>query len=330
MKKIIATIFLTFLVIVSISAQERSIADYKFEIVEDILLSEHEIFRPNLIDAYKDEKIVFFDFTRSKLVIYDIDNNSFSLLGNKGRGPKEFGQIFDLKVDNDGEIYLIDTGNYKMVKWGVNGDYLGEMSVGSRFVKPARFALCKNSDLMYILSSQYGRKGLLHLYDKDGTLKKSFHKIANKEERFVYYTDGSLTCGEQNNLYYVKLYINEIMKFNPKGQIEYELPVYNSEPNEELIITKGNFITLNPEARRYSGDVYYLNNKLFVSYLGLPQNFRFRYIDVYSENKQEYLHSIQLPYEFREFAITDDKIVTIREDEDGEMYLTVFKYVQKG
>ncbi|MFD2532443.1 NHL repeat-containing protein [Gracilimonas halophila] len=317
--------------IIDVSAQDkRTLGDYTLEVTQDILLSEHEIFRPaSSIDiSESDHRIVFFDLAKYKIVVYDLTHSTFQLFGNRGKGPQEIGQIFDLKVD-DGIIFLIDTGNNKIMKWNTDGEFIEEMSVGSRFIRPARLTLCKGSNLMYILSSQYGPNGLIHQYAKVGDLIHSFYEIEDEQERWVYYTDGTLACDEQENLYYAKRYVNEIKKYNENGELIYTLPIYDSEPNEEVVKTNGRYTSLNPSALRYTSNIYYLNGMLYVSYSGLPKNFRYRYIDVYMENQQKYLHSIQLPFEFKSFVMTEDKIAILREDENEEMYLTIFNHEYK-
>ena len=304
----------------------RTYADYKLEIVQDILLSDFEIYRPNLLDVYKGNKAIFFDFASYNLIVFDMKSGEFNYYGNRGKGPKEFGQIFDLKVDDDGVVYLLDTGNNKMIKWHHLGDYREEVSVGSRFIRPARVSLCKGSNIIYVLSSQYGKDGLLHKYNKSGDLKTSFHQIDGNKERSPYYTDGKLACDDDGNVYYAKRYVNDIFKFNNEGERVYTIPVFDTEKFEDIDIVNGKFYALNPAAPRYSSNIYYLNDKLYVSYSGLPKNFRYRFIDVYSEKNQEYLHSIKLPFEFREFVIDEESISIFREDESGEMYLTIFNY----
>lgn len=331
MKSITILNLLILLFSVNISAQDnRVLADYKLEKIQDILLSDYDIFRPNLIDINKGGSIIFFDFARYELVVYEMGSKAFQFYGNRGKGPKEFGQIFDVKVDENDDIYLVDTGNNKIVKWALQGKYIGEMSVGTRFIRPARFTLCKDSDVMYILSSQYGRDGLLHKYDKAGNLQQSFHKIEGNKERSPYFTDGTLACDEHQNLYYAKRYVNEIMKFDKNGEHVYTIPFYDTEKYKDIKIVQGKFYALNPSAPRYSSNIYYLDEKLYVSYSGLPKNFRYRFIDVYSEVSQEYLYSIQLPFEFREFVMNEKRIIILREDEKGEMYLTVFEYKYDG
>ena len=325
--KCLAFFVLIVLLSVNIRAQDRrNYVDYELEIVQDIMLSNYEIFRPNLLDIYKGDKAIFFDFASYNLIVYDMISGEFNYYGNRGKGPKEFGQIFDLKIDEDGVVYLLDTGNNKMIKWHHLGDYREEVSVGSRFIRPARFSLCKGSNIMYVLSSQYGKDGLLHRYNKSGKLITSFHQIEGNKERSPYYTDGKLACDDEGNIYYAKRYVNDIFKFNNKGERVYTIPVFDTEKFEDIDIVNGKFYALNPGAPRYSSNIYYLNDKLYVSYSGLPKNFRYRFIDVYSENNQEYLHSIKLPFEFREFVIDEESISIFREDEIGEMYLTIFTY----
>lgn len=326
MKKFPLFIFAFVFFINTYAQEKRTFANYHIQKVQEVNLSDYEIFKPYLLDADKLDRIVFFDYVRYKLVVYDLKEKKFRMLGDRGRGPKEFGQVFDLKIDDNGIVYIIDTGNNKVLNWHANGDYINEMSIGSRFIRPARLALCNNSSLMYILSSQYSKDGILHQYDMQGNLKKSFHKIEGNKERSPYYTDGALACGKSENLFYAKLYVNEIIKFNRQGNQIYTIPVFGSEMKKDIVSRKRGMYTLNPSAERYTGDIFILNDKLYASYLGLPRNFIFRYIDVYLSGSQEYLHSIELPYLFREFVITQDKIITLRDGEQGEVYLTVFEY----
>lgn len=325
-KRSVLLITIVFISIDTAAQDNRNYADYNLEIVHDMLLSDFEIYRPNLLDIYKGNKAIFFDFASYNVIVFDMKSGEFNYFGNRGKGPKEFGQIFDLKVDEDGVVYLLDTGNNKIVKWHHLGDYREEISVGSRFIIPARFTLCKGQNIMYVLSSQYGKDGLLHRYNKSGDLKNSFHLIEDNKERSPYYTDGKLTCDDEGSVYYAKRYVNDILKFNNEGKKVYTIPVFDTEKFKDIDIVNGKFYALNPGAPRYSSNIYYLNEKLFVSYSGLPKNFRYRYIDVYSDTNEKYLHSIKLPFEFKEFVIDEKSISIFREDERGEMYLTIFSY----
>ncbi len=307
------------------SQDNRIIENYKLEIIQDVLLSDHEIFKPYLLDISENRWIVFFDFARYELVVYNLADNVFQFYGNRGKGPKEFGQIFDLKAGGNDEIFLIDTGNNKMIRWNVEGRFLGEFATGSSSIRPARFTVCKDSNLIYILSSQYSSNGIIHQFEKNGNLRQSFYEPEVKDIRLVYYTDGSLECDQEGNLYYSTLYVNKIRKYSNNGKLVYDMPVYDSSPNEEIVKVDGRLANLNPSATRYSGDIYYMNGKLYVGYSGRARN-HFRLIDVYLDSKQEYLHSIQLPFEFQEFVIDEERIIIFREDENGEMYLTIFEY----
>lgn len=311
------------------SQGNRIIGNYNLEIIQDVLLSDYEIFQPYLLDISENGRIVFFDFARYELVIYKIVDKAFYFYGKRGRGPQEFGKIFDLKADGNGQIFLIDTGNNKIIKWNEEGKFLGEIATGSSSIRPARFTVCNDSNLIYVLSSQYDGNGILHQFDKEGNLKQSFYEPEVKDIRMVYYTDGHLDCDKEGNLYYSTLYVNKIRKHNVKSEFVYDMSVFDSSPNEEIVKLDGRLANLNPSATRFSGDTYYMNGKLYVGYSGRARN-NFRLIDVYFESKQEYLHSIQLPYEFREFVIDEEKIIIIREDEKGELYLTVFKYEHEG
>lgn len=312
---------------VSTSAQgKRIIGDYKLEVIQDIMLSDYEVYKPGMPSFTSDDKIAFFDFERYELFVSGLVDISFHRFGNRGRGPKEFGQIFDIDVNSQGEILLLDTSNNKIIKVDSNGTFKEEIPIGSGSVRPSRFAVCEQNNLIYILSSHNSRDGILHQYDKQGILIRSFNKIKVNALEFVYHTDGQLECDDAGNLYYATLAVNEIKKYNTNGELIYNLPVFDSVPNENITKRDGRFVSLNPSATRFSGNIYYIDGKLYVAYSGEAKN-SFRYIDVYDEERQEYLYSIQFPYKFQRFVVTNDKIAILREDENYESYLTVFKYM---
>src|SRR5690554_5780315 len=300
------------------SAQNKKvIGDYKLEAIEEIMLSDYDMFNPGLPAITSDNKLVLFDFNLYKLFIYNSDLTNVQRFGNRGRGPSELGQIFDIDVNSQGEILLLDTSNNKIIKVDSNGAFKEEIPIGSGSIRPSRFTVCKKNNLMYVLSSQNSRDGFLHQYDKQGSLKRSFNKIKVNALKFVYHTDGRLECDDAGNLYYATLAVNEIKKYNTNGDLVYNMPVFDSVPNEKITERDGKFVSLNPNATRFSGNIYYIDEKLYVAYSGEAKN-SFRLIDVYNEDRQEYSHSIQLPYKFRGFAITKDKIVILREDENDE------------
>ncbi|MFA5669692.1 MAG: 6-bladed beta-propeller [Balneolaceae bacterium] len=311
---------------INTSAQgKRIIGDYKLEVIEDIILSDYDIFTPGLPAITSDNKLVLFDFNLYKLFVYNSDLTNYQSFGSKGRGPKEFGQIFDIDVNSKGEILLLDTSNNKIIKVDANGTFKKEIPIGSGSIRPLRFTICDQNSIMYILSFQNSKDGFLHQYDNDGKLKKSFSKTKIKGLEFAYHTDGRLDCDDAGNLYYATLAVNEIKKYNANGELIYNMPVFDSVPNEKITERDGKFVSLNPSATRFSGNIYYIDGKLYVSYSG-EASYSYRYIDVYNEERQEYLYSIQFPYKFQRFVITKDKIAILREDENEESYLTVYKY----
>lgn len=306
-------------------SQERDFRELEYQVISDFILSEYEIFRPNLLDVNNNGDVVFFDFASFKIVVKNILGEEFQFLGDgRGRGPREFEMVFDLRVLDNGEIYLVDTDKRKIIKWNTNGNYIKEMESGGKNVNPARFAPCENTENIYILSSQYSRRGIMHLVDAGGKLELSFEK-KDFERSLPFYTDGELDCDNEGNLYYATRYENSIKKFNQKGKVVFEIPVVDFLENEKIVERDGNFFDLVNGVRRSSGDVIYKDGKIFVAFSGNKDEL-LRIVDVYSAHDGTYEFSYKLPFTFQEITMNNDYIIILREDDEREMHLTTLKY----
>ena len=307
-------------------SQERVYKELNYKITSDDMLSDINVFRPNLLDINKNNEIVFFDFIDFKIVKKDIIGQEYKFFGDgRGRGPKEFEMVFDLKVLDNGEIFLVDSDKRKIIKWDTKGEYLGEMESGGKRVSPARMAVCESSDVIYILSSQFSRKGIMHQVNKKGDLMLSFEKKKNFEKSLPFYTDGELDCGSDGSLFYASRYVNSIKKYDKFGSLVFDIPVIDFLANEKIVERNDNFFDLVKGVKRASGDVIHFDDKLYVAFSG-QENELLSVIDVYSGQNGKYEHSFKLPFSFQEVAMNARYIIVLREGENGENYLTTLEY----
>ena len=315
-----------FLFSTSLRSQERIYKDIGLTLVSEIKLSDYGIYEEGLISANDKGEIAFFDYGEFKIAYSTIDNLDFKFFdrGGRGRGPAEFEMVKDLTLDDEGNIYLTDRNKGTLVQWNTSGEFIKEFKPNKNLPSPARLTKCPNGTL-YVLSDQYGKKGIFHRMSNEGKLQNSFFKIKSFEKRFPYYTDGKLSCDENEYLYHAPLYINEIKKFNTKGDIMFKIPVYGFEENEKIMVKDGRFYEPAPGVRRATGDIYVRNGKMIVAYSG-RKDMNSQLLDVYSSEDGKYEYSIEVPYIFNEVVVTNKNIILYRMDKSGEYYVTVYSY----
>jgi hypothetical protein len=315
------------------SQTDRTYTDVNLQLIEEINLSEIDVFTPTGLSMDDSGNIVFFDFDRQFIAHTTLEDiSSIELYGGKqGRGPGEFQNVWTTDID-EGMIYVSEINNPKISKWSLEGNLLEEYAIKTKYVIPTRFTLCENNDLMYILSRQYWRRGILHQFDKRGGHIKSFQKIDSRDERHVFYTGGYLECDGSGNLFYAPMYVNKIRKYNPQGELIVEKEVFGGFENENIIERNGRWIDLHKEAKTISGDIHIhiQDNELYVAYSGIRAR-RFQTIDIYAADNIVYKHSISMPRMFANFTLSDQHIITIeRESRDADSWLRVYTYEGMG
>ncbi len=320
-------IVLLFVIISSnLKSQDRVYKDVDLTFIKDLKLSDHGVYNPDLLSANERGDIVVFDYAEYKLAHATVDNMEFNLFskGGRGRGPAEFQMVMDLELDEEGNIYITDSRKGKLVQWNTLGEFIKEYKANKHLPAPSRLTRCSNGNL-YVLSQQYSKKGIFHRVSKEGKLLNSFFKIDTFEKRLAYFTDGRLSCDENEYLYHSPLYINEIKKFNSDGELIFKIPIYGFEKNEKILVKDGRFYDPAPDIRRATGDIFVRDGIMIVAYSD-RKDMDSQLLDVYSSEKGVYQYSIEIPSIFNEIAVTSKNIVLLREDKSGEFYISLYSH----
>lgn len=325
MKKAFLITLLYFSISISTLSQERIYKEIGLSLINDINLADEGIFKVHSLAINNKEDVVLFDFGETEIIHFNIKSLIINRIGNgRGRGPGEFKQVMNLKILKE-NIYISDREKGSVMVWGINRLLKSEYKIEEKFVRPSRIAICNNNNGIYILSAQYGPNGIFHHYDKNFNLQKSFVLIENNDERLPYFTDGNITCDDEGNLYHAARYLNSIKKYNNNGDLLFNIPVYNFEPNKKIIEKKERWISPAKGIRRASGDVYALRDNLIVGYSD-SKYVESKLIDVYNSKTGEYKYSIKVRDKFNEFAISDNKIAFLVETSSGDYHVKLYEY----
>lgn len=324
MKKQFLLLFFIPVISLNLIAQERVFKDVSLELEKELNLEDVELFGAENLVLNQDGDIAFYDFRERKFIHLTIDNLTINKIGKRvGRGPGEYKKVKDLKIDGN-NIYFADSGKESIIKYNINGDFLAEFKIRDKFIRPARMALCKGNGA-YILSEQYGPDGILHYLDSEFNILKSFKIIEGIDSRLPYFNDGELTCDEQGNLYQAYWLLNSIQKYNSKGELLFDVPVYSFHPNEKIVEKDGRFTSPAKDVRRASNEIYIVKEKMMVAYSDDKYS-QSQLIDVYSKENGSYKYSITINERFRYFALNNTHMVFLQRDGDGNYKLKIYTY----
>lgn len=134
----------------------------------------------------------------------------------RGDGEGQFKRPRDAARDSHGNIYILDSENFRVQKFDPSGNFL--LQFGSRggeygFLNPNKLEI-DNNDNVYILDNPK-----IFKYDTDGNLILSFGNNVNEDGRYIYPID--METDSENNLYVLTTdyqSISYVEKFNNNGQ----------------------------------------------------------------------------------------------------------------
>jgi hypothetical protein len=108
-----------------------------------------------------------------KIMIFHVDGRLFDIIDKQGRGPGEYVKAVDFTIEN-GIIYILATGNEKILKYDINKGFLGDITLP--FVATA---IAKVDDYFFLHTrvTISGGKFGIHVIDNKGTIVNQFYEF---------------------------------------------------------------------------------------------------------------------------------------------------------
>lgn len=89
------------------------------------------------VDASADGRVYVAGF-REVVLVFDAAGNRIGSIGEPGSAPGQTTQPVDVATDAEGNVYVVDTGNYRVEKFAPDGTHL--MSLGERGSRSGQFS----------------------------------------------------------------------------------------------------------------------------------------------------------------------------------------------
>lgn len=136
--------------------------------------------------TYQNDKFFVFDLPMKSLLVFNSNGEFLFKLKVKGRGPGEFSELRDFKVDKDGNIYIL--ANQRILQYSKTGEF--KKSKSFNFIRdqetplfPLQFALDHDGGF-YLWQGTFGYDNLnnkelhaMYMVNKDLKIKKEYLSI---------------------------------------------------------------------------------------------------------------------------------------------------------
>ncbi len=138
-------------------------------------------------------------------------------IGKRGTGPGEFNLPRDLAIGKDGQLYVVDGGNFRVQVFDRNGKYLqGFGAVGRQlgnFARPKEIAADREGNL-YVVDTAFGN---FQIFSPDGELLMYIGGRSEVDGPAKYMLPSGIYVDEDGRVYMVDQWFRKVEVFRPVG-----------------------------------------------------------------------------------------------------------------
>jgi DNA-binding beta-propeller fold protein YncE len=150
------------------------------------------------------------DAKRGRILVFDRATATTSRsIGSLGSGPGQVLEPTSLAVDGAGTVTVADGGNFRIVRFGADGGFLGSFGVDSR---PRGVAVTADGSRIYVSDTA----NRITVYAPDGTQLDQFGGTGSKLGKLNAPADVALDPG--GNLWVADRGNNRVQEFGPNGE----------------------------------------------------------------------------------------------------------------
>ncbi|MFZ5510631.1 MAG: 6-bladed beta-propeller [Pseudomonadota bacterium] len=146
-----------------------------------------------------------------------VSGNHLFDIGKRGKGPGEFNLPRDVAIGKDGQLYVVDGGNFRIQVFDRNGKYLqGFGSVGKQlgnFARPKE-AHTDSQGNLYVVDAAFGN---FQIFNPDGDLLMFVGDRSERDGPARYMLPSGIHVDEDGRVYMVDQWFRKIDIFRPAG-----------------------------------------------------------------------------------------------------------------
>lgn len=151
-----------------------------------------------------------------KVRVFDgVSGNHLFDIGKRGSGPGEFNLPRDAAIGKNGQIYVVDGGNFRVQVFDRNGKYLHSFgSVGKQlgnFARPKEIATDHEGNV-YVVDAAFGN---FQIFNADGDLLMYIGERSEKDGAARYMLPSGIYVDEDGRVYMVDQWFKKVDVFRP-------------------------------------------------------------------------------------------------------------------
>jgi DNA-binding beta-propeller fold protein YncE len=151
-----------------------------------------------------------------KILVFDAVTGAHLFnIGKRGIGPGEFNLPRDVAVGNNGQIYVVDGGNFRVQIFDTNGKYLSSFgSVGKQlgnFARPKEIAADAAGNI-FVVDAAFGN---FQIFNPDGDLLMFIGQRSERDGPARYMLPSGIYIDEDGRVYMVDQWFKKIDVFRP-------------------------------------------------------------------------------------------------------------------
>lgn len=148
--------------------------------------------------------------------VFDAHNgNHLYDIGKRGSGPGEFNLPRDVAIGKNGQIYVVDGGNFRVQVFDRNGKYQQSFgTVGKQlgnFARPKEVATDREGNV-YVADAAFGN---FQIFSPDGELLMFVGERSEQEGPGKYMLPSGITVDEDGRIYFVDQWFRKIDVYRP-------------------------------------------------------------------------------------------------------------------
>ncbi|PKO90360.1 MAG: 6-bladed beta-propeller [Betaproteobacteria bacterium HGW-Betaproteobacteria-12] len=153
-----------------------------------------------------------------KIHVFDSNNGTHLFdLGKRGIGPGEFNLPRDVAIGSNGQIYVVDGGNFRVQVFDRNGKFMTSFgSVGKQlgnFARPKEIAT-DSAGNVYVVDAAFGN---FQIFTGDGDLLMFIGERSERDGPARYMLPSGIYVDEDGRVYMVDQWFKKIDVFRPAG-----------------------------------------------------------------------------------------------------------------
>lgn len=127
--------------------------------------------------------ILILDQGNHSLFFFDEKGKYLKKIGGVGQGPGDLLKPFNMEIDDNGDIYILEGGNNRISIFNFNGEFINSLKVSRIFLQDrSKFVINNEKNVVFNLPQ---RKYYLTVFERDGN-KKDICEIKHFDYPFSY------------------------------------------------------------------------------------------------------------------------------------------------